>query len=590
MNLNLQSYVIVTAILSLALGAFVALVAAVLLLRLYRRQVIHGMALLGRGDVTVPIAKVAGSAPSTILGVVRFGPNMHGDTLDRSRLAFSSLRKGFYVYLVAGLSFAVAVTFMHATFEPRWKPIPVFLIISLLCAWPAIALVCTTSVIGNRKMIQLSAGYLCTCLMSAVVIALGNTTKVNIPLSALAVLLVAFVALNACPSLFVTGVLVRRTRAAQPVLLTISIASVALCFGLIYSLHWSMEHGFLGMTGKSIFQASAVFRSRFGISPFWALGIVGVLCGCTAGICMANGIAALYRAKWINDQTITADATIFVFAIFHSFLLYDVGMKGFLVIPTGFLAYKMVMIVGFRFLRGGTAQSRHLLFLRVFALGRRSERFLDNFSKAWLRIGSINLIAGPDLATSTVKPNEFLNFLAGRLSKMFLADAADVDRGVRELDLKPDPDGRFRINQFFCRDNTWLLAMRRLAHQSEAVLMDLRGFSPERRGCQLELEELLNHVPLERFVIMVDKTTDLPFLTQILLDAWKNLSGSSPNHALADPSVRLFEAGRWAEADVRALIGLLLQSAGTGKQSSPPSPSMTNRANVARACGGTLTQ
>ena len=57
-----------------------------------------------------------------------------------------------------------------------------------------------------------------------------------------------------------------------------------------------------------------------------------------------------------------------------------------------------------------------LLLLRVFALGHRSERLFDALSKRWLRAGSISMIAGPDLVTSTVEPHEFLDFINVRTS------------------------------------------------------------------------------------------------------------------------------------------------------------------------------
>ena len=58
------------------------------------------------------------------------------------------------------------------------------------------------------------------------------------------------------------------------------------------------------------------------------------------------------------------------------------------------------------------------------------------------------------------------------------------------MDVEPDRDGRFRINEFCCRDDTWQATVVALIERADAVVMDLRGFTAERRGCEFELKEL----------------------------------------------------------------------------------------------------
>jgi len=80
----------------------------------------------------------------------------------------------------------------------------------------------------------------------------------------------------------------------------------------------------------------------------------------------------------------------------------------------------------------------------------------------------------------------------------------------------PDPDGRYRINEFFCHNDTWQITMERLARTSDAVLMDLRSFSPANQGCIFELGRLVDSVDLNRVVFLVDNTTDQEFLESTL--------------------------------------------------------------------------
>jgi hypothetical protein len=47
--------------------------------------------------------------------------------------------------------------------------------------------------------------------------------------------------------------------------------------------------------------------------------------------------------------------------------------------------------------------------------------------------------------------------------------------------------------------------------QSDAVMMDLRGFRWTNQGCIVELHVLLDTVPLDRILLVVDGTTDEAF-------------------------------------------------------------------------------
>src|SRR5262249_4676445 len=138
-----------------------------------------------------------------------------------------------------------------------------------------------------------------------------------------------------------------------------------------------------------------------------------------------------------------------------------------------FLAYKVAVLSGFKLLhayRDEAPKNTKLLLLRVFALGRRSERMFDVMTKPWRYIGSVQLIAGADLATTTVKSHEFLGFLSGKLARLFINGKTELDRRMAEKDVRPDFDGRFRINDFFCHDDTWEMVLSRLVRESDVVL------------------------------------------------------------------------------------------------------------------------
>jgi len=76
------------------------------------------------------------------------------------------------------------------------------------------------------------------------------------------------------------------------------------------------------------------------------------------------------------------------------------------------------------------------------------------------------MIAAPDVAARTIDPGDYLRWLTGRADELFVTSRADLDARLDALDMTPDPDGRYRINEFCCRDNTWQRAPMRSKRRS----------------------------------------------------------------------------------------------------------------------------
>jgi hypothetical protein len=91
--------------------------------------------------------------------------------------------------------------------------------------------------------------------------------------------------------------------------------------------------------------------------------------------------------------------------------------------------------------------------------------------------------------------------------------------------------------------------------QADLVAMDLRSFGPANAGCVFELQALLDLVPLGRLVLLVDRTTDRPFLERTLRERWQELAVGSPNATDPAPRLLLLDAGD-VPAAVRRLEGL----------------------------------
>ena len=72
------------------------------------------------------------------------------------------------------------------------------------------------------------------------------------------------------------------------------------------------------------------------------------------------------------------------------------------------------------------------------------------------------------------------------------------------------------------------MVLLRLVHESDAVLMDLRGFSHHNAGCVFEIQELARLVSLDRVVFIVDRRTDEQLLAETLGGSRAGCSASAP--------------------------------------------------------------
>jgi uncharacterized protein YbjT (DUF2867 family) len=124
------------------------------------------------------------------------------------------------------------------------------------------------------------------------------------------------------------------------------------------------------------------------------------------------------------------------------------------------------------------------------------------------------MIAAPDVAARTIDPGDYLRWLTGRVDESFVTARDDLDAKLVALDETPDPDGRYRVNEFCCRDNTWQATVVELMQRADAVVMDVRGVTRDQHGCEFELQQLAQRLPPERLVLVADAATD-----RALLDA-----------------------------------------------------------------------
>jgi hypothetical protein len=265
---------------------------------------------------------------------------------------------------------------------------------------------------------------------------------------------------------------------------------------------------------------------------FLALGWLAIAC-----------LRHLYHRKWFSEQSLVFDSIWLLQTLILCAFTVEIGRMGWLSLSV-FAVYKLITWLGLRPLAAAAAsrQPARLLLLRTFGFRRRTERFFDLLGARWRYAGPIQLIVAPDLAARSIDPDEFLDFLSGRLRHRFIIEPGDLERRFAEVDSRPDPDGRYRVNEFFCGNDAWRPAVKRLMAESDLVAMDLRGFSAANQGCLFELQSLIDTVPVARVILLTDKSTDASFLRRTLAECWQGMDAASPNRQ-ATGALTLLETG-----------------------------------------------
>jgi hypothetical protein len=243
---------------------------------------------------------------------------------------------------------------------------------------------------------------------------------------------------------------------------------------------------------------------------------------------IARSLARAYRDKRFSDLWYLLAA--YWFVVLAATSLPSLQGAG-LIALTQFIAWLWIPLAGWA-LRDWLAPAGApptLLVLRVFQQDAGVQALFDRVVERWRLSGNTVLIAGTDLLSRTLDPDDLFTFLNGRLAERFVANEAQLGERLRDFDLAPDPDGRYRVNECYCFDSTWQQALAALVRQSDVVLMDLRGFREKNRGVRHELGVLATAAHLQRVVLLFDGMTE---------------------RAVAEADVALSPAGRfvWVEA------------------------------------------
>jgi len=513
-----------------SMAGALTLIVGWVLLRLYRRRIAELMMASARPSTALP------PLPGGVLPPVAMPLRPRSETIDPGALAAAVLRRAVLVQIAAGLAFGVSAAWLVLQADAT-EPTPIRLaLMSWTWGWPtvlALGLVWD----GNRRRSRLAwAVYFAVLFLLCTVGALGNTSTLSILGIAIPPFFkgLVFWAISLSFSPFLLLFLNRAVRSIGPVLLVMML--VAMLGGTAAVLAASTPVGMavvvsvagaMGLAG-----GAAIGLSWFG----------GMVAAAPLSWWLGRRLRAAYAAKWMSNQSLMIDALWGFQAVLLSLKLSMAGgpAAGWWG-AAAFAIHKAITLAGIA--PAARAARRRtpfqLLLLRVFTRRDRrgrlqsrradAERLFDVLGSCWHTIGPIAMIGAPDLASSTIDPDEFLEFLAGRLRERFIVDPTDVPGRLASVDDRCDFDARWRVTDIFCGNDAWRPAVLGLMTRSDLVVMDLRDFGPDNQGCIFELQSLIDLVPATRVALLVDGSTRQEFLQATIAECISRIPLTSPN-------------------------------------------------------------
>jgi hypothetical protein len=322
------------------------------------------------------------------------------------------------------------------------------------------------------------------------------------------------------------------------------------------------------LAAATLLCALPLMPNHWKIGPFWVGPLLGVPINILHFLVLWSIFKLFVRlqeARLLPAQMLHAHLCwgfLTIFLLFPTFVLYQWWTPW--VVLFGFALYLTVLHTLSHRIWAARAgcPGKQLLFLRVFGKADKREKLFFLLDDTWRRVGRIDLIAGADLATRTMGSLMLEAFLLRRTDAQFLKTDEDVDRRLKHLNSELEGDSRYPINAIYCYATAWQRVVAQLAPTSDAVLMDLRGFTTNNQGCTFELTSIIQQVPLGRIILLIDASSDYEALEEVAHTAWACLPSNSPNACQRAPTLRALNITSRPK-DSRTLFALLL-GASTG--------------------------
>ena len=330
-------------------------------------------------------------------------------------------------------------------------------------------------------------------------------------------------------------------------------------------------------------QFKAYQKGLFGlISPLW------------------KAIFSVFQSKWY----MLLAAVVMFNTFFNGFFATVFGITSEGLVLLFPVAFHIFMIYRTR----GRAKKRpnlKLLILRVFLINKTSMFTFSRLARFWKHFGSYLTVADPSFyrvywkrrfnhtfpvfivllflvytaienamrdsgSGSPFFPFMFLLFLGailfifisiGRMKSNFVGHKGALENELANLEKYPVRlDNTFKEKPMSCYDNTWKLTVEELVKSASVVMMDLRGFSEKNKGCEYEVNLLLNRVHLDK-ILFLGYSSAIPLIKEVIAEKFASLEANSPNMNNLKPLAVLFEVKQESNKETQQIIDVLIEKA-----------------------------
>ncbi len=157
----------------------------------------------------------------------------------------------------------------------------------------------------------------------------------------------------------------------------------------------------------------------------------------------------------------------------------------------------------------------------------------------------------------------FFGFVFLVSSSMFVRDARFFSRIInRKARSSKTWYGIGKQINLYCYDNIWRKALVEMLGRADVVIMDLRGFARERKGCSFEMAYLVNNFSLEKILFLIDQRTDRNLVLDTLQIEAHKMSENSPNAGKKNLPVTVYSCEKQDWQDTEQIIRILCNKAG----------------------------
>ena len=143
----------------------------------------------------------------------------------------------------------------------------------------------------------------------------------------------------------------------------------------------------------------------------------------------------------------------------------------------------------------------------------------------------------------------------------FISNEAGLEKDLKQLDKWPVKlDNTFKEKPMSCYDNTWMMTVNKLVNTVDVVLMDLRGFSEKNKGCEFEVNLLLNTIKLEK-ILFIGYPDAIPLIKSVIEKKFQTLDQDSPNIGVSLSVATLFTVNKENTKETQHIMDVLIYKA-----------------------------